>query len=166
MPPITNLPTINDELTVKLRKASENRGVWYYFLLKTAHDKGYDIEDFARKAIRAVGRSNRSKYPDTEDLRTFVSAFMEETSKKLFEMELIHLDDREARIDFHYCPMCGAWTKLTDDQEFLEKICDIAMDVDRGLFDTYDCFEFSLGKTICQGHGTCEICIRKKEGKA
>ena len=163
MKKITNLPTIKDDLILKLRKASENRGMWYYFLLKTAQDKGYDIEDFARKAIRAVGRSNRSKYPDTDDLKTFVDAFMDETSRKMFEMELVSFDGKEARIDFHYCPMTGAWTKITDDQKFLEKICDIAMDVDRGLFDTYDCFEFSLGRTICQGHGTCEICISKKE---
>ncbi|MDR1533597.1 MAG: L-2-amino-thiazoline-4-carboxylic acid hydrolase [Planctomycetota bacterium] len=159
---ITNLPTVKDDLILKLRRASENRGVWVYFLLKTAHDKGYDIEDFARRAIRALGRANRSQYPDTDDLRTFVAAFMAETPQKLFEMELIRLDDREARIDFHYCPMCGAWTRLTRDQRFLEKICDIAMEVDRGLFDTYDCFEFSLGKTICQGHGVCEITIGKK----
>ena len=160
---IKNLPAVNDELIVKLKKANENRGIWYYYLLKIAQDKGYDIEDFARKGIRDVGRSNRYRYPDTDDLKTFVGAFMDDINKKLFDMELKSIDGKEARIDFHYCPMTGAWTKLTDDQEFIEKICDIAMDVDRGLFDTYDCFEFSLGKTICQGHDTCEICIRKKQ---
>lgn len=159
---IKNLPTINDDLLNSLRKASENRGIWYYFLLKTAQDKGYDIEDFARKAIRKVGQSNRPLYPDTDDLDTFVNAFMDDTNKRLFEMELKSMDDNKANIDFHYCPMAGAWTKLTEDQGFIEKICDIAMDVDRGLFDTYDCFEFSLGKTICQGHETCEIFISKK----
>ncbi|MDR1932013.1 MAG: L-2-amino-thiazoline-4-carboxylic acid hydrolase [Spirochaetales bacterium] len=159
---IKNLPTVNDDLIVKLRKASEDRGLWYYYLLKTARDKGYDIENFARKGVRAVGRSNRPKYPDTDNLEIFVKAFMDDINKNLFEMELTSMKDGEAHIDFHYCPMCGAWTQLTDDQEFIEKICDIAMEVDRGLFDTYDCFEFSLGKTICQGHETCEICIKKK----
>jgi len=159
---IKNLPTITDDLIVKLRKASEDRGLWYYYLLKTAHDKGLDIEDFARKGIRAVGRSNRYKYPDTEDLEIFVDAFMDDISKNLFEMELKGIENGTAQIDFHYCPMCGAWTQITDDQKFIENICDIAMDVDRGLFDTYDCFEFKLGKTICQGHDTCEIFISKK----
>lgn len=162
---IKNLPTINEELLNALRVANENRGIWYYYLLKTAQDKGYDIEDFARKAIRKVGQSNRPLYPDTDDLKTFVDAFMNDISKKLFEMELISMDEEKAHIDFHYCPMAGAWIKLTEDQEFIEKICDIAMDVDRGLFDTYDCFEFSLGKTICQGHDTCEIFISKKKDK-
>ncbi|MDR1518833.1 MAG: L-2-amino-thiazoline-4-carboxylic acid hydrolase [Planctomycetota bacterium] len=160
---ITNLPTVKDDLIRKLRQASENRGIWVYFLLKTARDKGYDIETFARKGIRELGRSNRYKYPDTDDLKTFVDAFMDDVSRNLFEMELVGFDGKTAKIDFHYCPMCGAWTRVSDEQDFLEKICDIAMEVDRGLFDTYDCFEFELGKTICQGHPTCEIFIRKKE---
>ena len=159
---IKNSPSIDEKLIVKLREANENRGLWYYYLLKTAKDKGYDIEGFARKGVRKVGQSNSPKFPDTTNLKEFVEAFMmDDVNKKLFEMELVHLDENEARIEFHYCPMTGMWTKLTDDQEFIKQICDIAMDVDRGLFDAYDCFEFSLGKTICDGHKTCEICIKK-----
>ena len=82
-------------------------------------------------------------------------------NRKLFDMEVVSEDENEVHIEFHYCPMCGQWIKTTDDQAFIEKICDIAMDVDRGLFDMYDCFEFELGRTICQGHSTCEVCIRK-----
>ena len=158
---IKNLPTIDEELITKLREASENRGTWFYFLLKAAHDKGYDIEKFARKGIREVGHSRHPQYADTDDLKVFLDSFMGEIDKKLFEMELVSFDGTEAKIDFHYCPMCGAWTKLTGDQKFIEKICDIAMDDDRGLFDTFENFEFSLGKTICQGHDTCEIYIKK-----
>jgi len=158
---IKNTPSIDEELIVKLREANENRGLWYYYLLKTAKDKGYDIEKFARKGVRKVGQSRKSDYPDTTDLKVFVEAFMDDINKKLFEMELVYMDDKEARIEFHYCPMTGMWTKLTEDQKFLEQICDIAMDTDRGLFDNYDCFEFSLGKTICNGHKTCEIFIKK-----
>jgi len=158
---IKNLPAIDEELIVKLRKANENRGLWYYYLLKTAKDKGFDMEKLARKGVRKVGQSRKPDYPDTTDLKTFVKAFMGDIDKKLFEMELISMDDKEARIEFHYCPMTGIWTKLTEDQEFIEQICDIAMDTDRGLFDKYDCFEFSLGRTICGGHDTCEIFIKK-----
>lgn len=158
---IKNTPSIDEELIVKLREANENRGLWYYYLLKTAKDKGFDIEKFARKGVRKVGQSRKPDYPATTDLKVFVEAFMDDINKKLFEMELIYMDDKEARIEFHYCPMTGMWTKLTEDQEFLEQICDIAMDTDRGLFDNYDCFEFSLGKTICNGHKTCEIFIKK-----
>ena len=133
MSTIKNIPAVKDPLIKKLHAANENRGLWFYYLLKNAHDKGYDIEEIARRGIRAVGHSNRENQ-SAED---------------------------EVHIEFHYCPMCGQWIKTSDDQEFIEKICDIAMDVDRGLFDMYDCFEFELGKTICQGHDTCQVCIRK-----
>ncbi len=162
MSTIKNIPAVKDPLIKKLHAANENRGLWFYYLLKNAHEKGYDIEEIARRGIRAVGHSNRENHPDTTDLKTMVDSFMgDSVNRKLFDMEIVSETEDEVHIEFHYCPMCGQWIKTSDDQEFIEKICDIAMDVDRGLFDMYDCFEFELGKTICQGHDTCQVCIRK-----
>ncbi|MBA7592677.1 hypothetical protein ES708_34870 [subsurface metagenome] len=73
---IKNTPSIDEKLIVKLREANENRGLWYYYLLKTAKDKGYDIEEFARKGVRKVGQFNSHKFPDTTNLKEFVKAFM------------------------------------------------------------------------------------------
>ena len=159
---IKNIPEVKETLLKKLHVANENRGLWYFYLLKNAYEKGYDIEELARRGIREVGHTNCVRFPDTTDLKTMVDAFMgDEVNRKLFDMEVVKEEEDAIHIEFHYCPMCGMWTKCCDDQNFIEKICDIAMDVDRGLFDTYDCFEFELGKTICQGNDTCQVCIRK-----
>lgn len=162
---IKNYPTIDNKFITSLRKGSEKRGFWYYFLMKEAKDRGLDI-NFARKGIRRIGRMNgEKKYPKTDDLREFVDAFMADIPRQLFEMELVSINDNEAKIEFHYCPMCGAWKQLEAegaDSEFLAQICDIAMEVDRGVFDVHDNFEFILGDTIASGCDTCQICIRKK----
>jgi len=160
---IKNIPSINEEHLNNLRAASQNRGLWYYQLLKEAQRRGVDI-DFARQGIREVGHLNgHTKFPKTSNLREFIKAFMSETPRKMFEMELISLTDTEAHIEFHYCAMCAMWQnfeKENMDTDFIPYICDIAMEVDRGMFDTYDCFEFTLGDTIAAGKKTCQLCIR------
>ena len=50
--------------------------------------------------------------------------------------------------------MCELWQKVTDDQDMIALLCDIAMEVDRGLVDTYPEFTLRLGKTN-QRRGGC-----------
>lgn len=161
---IKNLSSNEEVLISELRKISEDRGLIYYYLLKTAQDKGFEIEGFARKAIRKLGQSNKYRFPDTNDLREVVGSFSKkEVNRKIFEKDVVDMDEKQATIHFHYCPMTSIWIKLTNDQKFIQQICDIAMEVDRGLFDTYDCLDFSLGKTICDGSDICELFFYKVE---
>ena len=77
-----------------------------------------------------------------------MGAFLNDHNIKQFHMELVSLTDDEAVVHFHYCPMCGAWTKLTDNEKEIGMICDCAMDVDRGVFDLYEHIGFKLEKAI------------------
>ena len=52
---------------------------------------------------------------------------------------------------------------MTDDEEKIATLCDIAMDGDRGIASQFDAFEFELGKTIAKGDDICEVCFRKKK---
>lgn len=35
---------------------------------------------------------------------------------------------------FHHCPLVAGWQRVTDDEELIERYCDIAMEGDRGIF--------------------------------
>lgn len=159
---IKNESTIQDTLTKELRAANETRGLWYYLLVKSAGKYGLDEEEFARGAIRKLGNLYRKNYPDTDSVPEFMGAFLTDQNIKQFHMELVSLTDEEAVVHFHYCPMCGAWTKLTDDEKELGMICDCAMDVDRGVFDLYEHIGFRLEKAIGCGDDVCELHFVKK----
>jgi hypothetical protein len=73
----------------------------------------------------------------------------------------VDVTDEELKIEFHYCPLVAAWKKLTNDEEKIATLCDIAMDGDRGIASEFDSFEFELGKTIAKGDKICEVCFRK-----
>lgn len=159
---IKNETTINDTLSKEIRKANETRGLWYYMLVKSAAKHGLDAEKYARGAIRKLGNYNRKNYPDTDSIAEFIGAFMAEHTIKQFHAELVSLTDDEAIVHFHYCPMAGAWAKITDDEKHIALLCDCAMDVDRGIFDLYDHIGFELLEAICFGDEVCKLRMHKK----
>lgn len=113
-------------------------------------------------AIRKLGNLYRGGYPDTDSVPEFMGAFLNDHNIKQFHMELVSLTDDEAVVHFHYCPMCGAWTKLTDNEKEIGMICDCAMDVDRGVFDLYEHIGFKLEKAIGCGDNVCELHFVRK----
>lgn len=143
-----------------LRDAIEHRATWFYYLLQEAKKKGLDY-DFARDAIKACGCFHGdTKYTKTEDLAVFAPEFINENVRNIFEMDTT-LSEDEFNIEFHYCPLVAAWRKLTEDEEEIAMLCDIAMDGDRGIASTFPNFEFQLGKTIAKGDSICEVCFKK-----
>ena len=166
---ISNTPTPQDRVTEEVRKAIEHRATWMYYLLQEAQQDGLDWDKFARRAVSRTGAlhgdAKREKLQDPDSLLEFSENFAGETSRKVFEMEVVAQDENSYHLDFHYCPLVAAWQKLGASDQEIEHLCDIAMDGDRGIAEQFPAFEFSLGKTIAQGHSVCQIRFDKAEGK-
>lgn len=159
---IKNVPNINEKHTEDLRQAFEHRATWFYFLIDEAEKKGIDAQ-FARDAIRQCGCFHgQNKFPETDDIREFATAFATEQVQKVFEMD-VKTTDEELNIEFQYCPLVAAWEKLTNNEVKISKLCDIAMDGDRGIISKFDNFTFELGNTIANGDETCQVLIKKKK---
>lgn len=147
-----------------LRDAIEHRATWFYYLVQEAKKRGLEY-DFARDAITACGCFHgNNKYTKTDDLAVFAPEFISDNVKNIFEMDTTLTED-EFNIEFHYCPLVAAWKKLTNVEEEIAMLCDIAMDGDRGIASTFDNFEFHLGKTIAKGDNICEVCFKKVDKK-
>ena len=155
-----------EQVVQEVRKAIEHRATWMYLLLQEARKRGLDWDDFARPAIRATGclsgQKRREKMENPGSMEEFATVFGGGTSRKVFEMEVLAADEKRYHLDFHYCPLVSAWEKLGPSPKEIEHLCDIAMEGDRGTADEFPTFEFSLGKTIAQGHPVCQIRFDKK----
>jgi L-2-amino-thiazoline-4-carboxylic acid hydrolase len=157
---IKNNATDRGQHIKDLRDAIEHRATWFYYLIEEAQKRGLDY-DFASDAIKNCGCFHgKNKYTQTDDLKVFAPEFISENVKNIFEMD-VDVTDEELKIEFHYCPLVAAWKKLTDDEEKIAKLCDIAMDGDRGIACQFDAFEFELGKTIAKGDDICEVSFKK-----
>ncbi|MDR1932012.1 MAG: hypothetical protein LBQ57_04215 [Spirochaetales bacterium] len=156
----------NDDYEAQqLRAASINRGKWVYQIVKAALDAGMTWDDI-REAIRAAGAYKAyHKFPRTSDIKKFAEGFASETLVKVNDGAIPKLTDTEFVWEVNYCPMVDGWLQYTDDQEFLEKLCDACMEIDRGAMDSYG-WTLDLPKTIAKGDGKCLICMKKNNASA
>jgi hypothetical protein len=159
--------TEETKLVSELRKAIEHRATWMYNLLKEARERGLDWDDVGRKAVRDTGHFHgelrKDKMEDPTSLHEFSTVFAAGTSRDVFEMEVVEADEEKYYLDFHYCPLVNAWEKQGASVEDIEHLCEISMEGDRGMADQFPEFEFTLGKTIAQGHPVCQIRFDKKD---
>lgn len=159
---IRNIPLVNDTLTKEVRFENERRGMIYTLLVRHAEKHGLDREKFTRAAVNKIGRDNSRSFKKGYDyLPEFVLRFMGEDLISQFRPELMNMTDDQAQVEFHYCPMLGGMTQLSDDSQEIELLCDCAMEVDRGLTDQLG-IDFELGGTIANGCETCQLYFKKR----
>ena len=170
---IKNTARKNGFLVRNLRIFFEHRALWMYFLCDEARKNGIKPEKFAPAAIRRCGIYHGMRALTGKDLavqaagakggscRLLRKKLFPSAGKAIFEMKFVKLDDDAFDIDFHYCPLVSAWQKQGCSDEEIDKLCDWAMEGDRGIAEAFGC-ELELKKTIAKGDGVCQIRIRRK----
>ena len=161
---IRNEATIKDQHVEDMRNAIEHRATWFYFLLDEARKRGLDWDDFARAAIFRTGCFHGDvKFTKVEDLKQFAREFANDLVRQIFEMDVVESTDDRFVVEFHFCPLVRAWTKLTDNEEEIAHLCDIAMDGDRGIVSRFPDFQMELKDTIASGGKVCRLVITRKK---
>lgn len=171
---IQNTPKKNGFIIRNLRNFFEHRALWMYLLCDEARKKGVKPEAFAPAAIRRCGIYHGMRALTGNDAmveaasgkggscRLLRKKMFPPVGKAVFEMRFLKLDDDSFDVDFHYCPLVSAWKKQGCSDEEIDKLCDWAMEGDRGIAEAFGC-ELELKKTIARGDGICEIRFRRKQ---
>ncbi len=162
--PIQNEATIQNECVFGLRDISERRAATIALMIEEARELGLD-EGFARRAIyrygAPMGKALHDKMEDPSDMEEFATYFGQDHNHDIYEMETIAADADKLYIDFHYCPYVAQWVKMGIPEDEMAELCDITMEGDRAIGDAFPAFEFTLGKTIAQGHPVCQLRFEK-----
>ncbi|MBU2515892.1 L-2-amino-thiazoline-4-carboxylic acid hydrolase [bacterium] len=159
---IRNIPRNNFFLYRKIRELLEHRAMWLYLTLNEAEKKGLDY-DFAKPGVFHCGCIQGLQYlggDKKKSLKTLKKNLFSRIAQKIFEMKVLESTDDKLSIDFHYCPLVKAWQKLGCSDEQIEKLCDVAMEGDRGIASCFD-GEMNLGKVISKGDSFCEVRFSK-----
>lgn len=155
---ITNQAKIKEDHVEDVRAAIGHRATWFYFLLDEARKKGLDWDDFARKAIFRTGcLLGEGNFTKTADLKTFAKEFANDLERRIFETEVLEATADRLVVEFNYCPLVSAWMKLTDDENEIAHLCDIAMEGDRGIVSIFPGFRLELQETIASGGNVCRL---------
>jgi hypothetical protein len=174
---ITNVAKKNGFFVRNLRNFFEHRALWMYFLCDEARKAGAKPEKFAPAAIRRCGlfhggraitgidsraaAENLQSARNGESCKLLKKKLFPRAGQMIFEMEILRLTDNNFDVDFHYCPLVAAWKKQGCSDEECDKMCDWAMEGDRGIAEAFGC-ELDLEKTIAKGDGICQIRFRRK----
>ena len=140
------------------RGMMRHRAAWFYFLLDEARQRGLEWDDFARKAIYRVGQYHgENLYPTTDDLEEFARGFPPKLAMKILEAEVVESNQDRYVLEFHYCPLVAEWMELTDQEDDIAHLCDIAMDGDKGICSTFPAFNLEIPKKIADGDDVCRL---------
>jgi hypothetical protein len=160
---IKNYPKHKNKIIKAVRGMLEHRATWLYLLLDEAEKRGINSEDFAKAAITRCGCFQGEQLiaeVGTKSLKRLKKKLFTLPARMVFEMKILTCTDDQLDIDFHYCPLVAAWQShgITDEQ--IAKLCDIAMQGDRGLARSFGC-KLELGETIAKGYRKCEIRFKR-----
>jgi len=120
-------------------------------------------EIILRRAIHRLGSRGSSKLQEYAPAnfqglkQAFISNIPDEG--RLFEPEIINCNQDGLDIKFHRCPLKEAWNELGLGDDFTEKLCQIAGEVDIGLFESAG-FAFSAETWREGDDGCCRLHIR------
>jgi len=159
MSKITNAPKWDNFLLKAIRGTLEHRATWLYLLLKEAEKKGVTWEDIGFPAIKACGNIHGKDLVDlgrTNSLKGLKKKLFTIPAQIVFEMKILESTDNKLSIDFGYCPLVAAWQKISCTDEEIGRLCDIAMEGDRGIAESYG-GKMELGDTIANGYQKCQI---------
>lgn len=167
MSKITNFAAVKDnEICNVRRSAFELRARWASGFYEEAKAEGLDLEPIMRKAIFKIGVENgekdRVKFDKELTAHEYGDYFLKRGVPETFEKTLVKDSKDEYIVDFHYCPLVAAWQKSGLDDETIAKMCDIAMDGDRGTAEALG-LGFDIESTIAKGAQVCRLCYRTKK---
>ena len=163
MSDIKNYPKLKNKIIKSIRELLEHRAAWLYLLLDEAGKLGIRTEDFAKSAVMRCGCFQGERLTakaGTKSLKGLKKILFTMPARMVFEMKILACTDDQLDIDFHYCPLVAAWQSYGATDEQIAKLCDIAMQGDRGIAKSFGC-ELVLGETIAKGHDKCEIRFKR-----
>jgi len=164
MSKIQNAPHLKEDKIDLARSCIEHRATWMALMYEEMEKAGCDAEKVARAAIKRCGNIHglgfKAKCKDPKDVAEFNTVFLFEDGRKNFEIDVVEVDRNHLKAEFHYCALVNAWKKLGLDDERIAKLCDIAMDGDRGIAESMG-LTLDLSDTIAKGCTTCKLHFHK-----
>ena len=127
-----------------------------------AREEGIDLEPIMRKAIHKIGveggQGEKAKYFNNEKVTAsgYAHYFTEKALSDKFEKSLDYDTEDAAVVALHYCALQAAWQKMGLSDEDCAKLCDIAMEGDRGIAEGAG-LDFELEGTLAEGCKCCTL---------
>jgi hypothetical protein len=144
----------------KVRAAIKDRAVWFALLYEAFKEAlpEAEVERLARKAIFRFGELKAEKDPEPFTHRDWVLRHEKKGSALTFDSDIACFEGHSVQ-QMKFCPLVEAWREMGYGKETLSKLCDIAMEGDRGRAAAHG-VAMELDATIAKGDPFCRLVIK------
>lgn len=160
-----------ETLRQELVSAFKARALVYYEVYRAASEElgPEQAETILRRAInrRGCASAQALKPFAPVDFHGLQKAFLGSIPDQgqLFEPEVIRCDAKGLDIKFHRCPLKEAWQEEGLSDDLTEKLCLIAGEVDKGMFEQAG-FSFDSETWRAGADGCCSLFLRPAKTEA
>ena len=162
----TNKPKSSNGVIEVNRVQIEHRAGWMALFYDEAEKAGADAETITRNAVRRMGGVHgdflKKTMKEPGNSSEFREVLFTNLISRTFEMDNIISSDREVSSEFNYCPLLTAWRRMGFSEERNAKLCDIAMEGDRGIAEAMG-YQMELNGTIATGNSCCKVRFYKDD---
>ena len=150
-----------DILLEKVRSAIGDRALYLALLIRSFSTEipTEQVERLARNAIYEFGRLKGQKDQQTMTPDLWVDLHVSGGGADVFNSQIIKTDKQSVQ-QMTYCPLMVAWQTLGCSESEMDKLCDIAMEVDRGRAD-YHGIPYSITERMAKGDACCRLVLKK-----
>ena len=154
-----------ETLRRQLYDSFANRAMLYHLILEELQKEigAARAEELLGRAIAQRGAQKASRYAAfaPRDLEGLKAAFVGDLPDcgAMIAPEVVRCDAEALDIKFHRCPLKQAWLDAGLSEEEVARLCRIAGQVDRGLFETAG-FRFHADTYQPGGEGCCYLHVR------
>ncbi len=144
----------------RVRAAIKDRAVWLALLYDAFGESlpEAEVERLCRKAIFEFGKMKANKDPKPFSHRDWVRRHEEKGSSLIFDSDIEYCDHHSVQ-RMNFCPLVEAWKEMGLPPGRIRKLCDIAMEGDRGRAAAHG-VSMELNETIGKGDRFCRLVVK------
>jgi hypothetical protein len=139
------------------------RAEYLYHVLKAMDEAGVeDADEILKKAIYEVGRTWAKKLGEVKDPSEFWNKLLTDDLRQILKLDWVKDTGDEVELHFYRCPLVWRWEQMDTDPETVERLCNIAKQVDYGNLESFG-FELDMDSGLGRGDERCTLRVKKKE---
>ena len=150
------------EMIEKVRAAIKDRATWFALLYNGFKEvlPEEKVEEISRKAIFEFGKMKAKKDKLPFSHKEWVSKHESKGSALVFDSDIEIFGDHSIQ-KMKHCALVDAWKEMGLSSEDIAKLCDIAMEGDRGRAAAHG-VHMELKETLGKGDNFCKLIISGK----
>ncbi len=143
--------------------AIAGRAEYLYHILKAMEEAGIEnADDILKKAIYEVGKTWAKKLGDVKTPREFWNKLLTDDLRQILKLDWVRDDEDEVELHFHKCPLVWRWEQMGLEPEMIERLCEIARQVDYGNTESFG-FDLEMKTLLGKQDDRCTLIVRKRK---